>query len=562
MIKIMLPNYVYEAGSYLFRLECALYSLALYFAHPVISLYWLVLAIGIYAFLFTVFKYRFDNQFLRLLVDIAFILFSLHGQPQGFAQYFFLLLPMVNAVAYGGNHKSIFPLLIVTVLSIYYKDNIEIIKAHYIAPLALGLINYYAQKIREFNETVKGVTESIDNFFVNKELYVKSHLIYRNLLRILNDHLGYDYVNSIATYVQKGDKFWLVSSSEFLWDRTYNLTSEELMEIKRYKTLNISPNKLKTTDVLYSSEMDDSFYLFRVSFREENGNLFSFFMGNRVMQIAMSKLAVLQNTIYQSHERQSKVLSDISDGYFYVISARNVMHYVRNVLSPIGNVLHYYSSTNLTVDQRKKMENLMKKEIKRANNNYKGLVEKANFLLNTTANPFSPSRDVDIPVKDLYVLVSNLAEDNLNILVNVDEDTKKNVASKKHYIKANDIELQVMFTDWVANVRKYSKSFREVEFGIDKVNAYVCFKNDYDEPIVNVDSLIKNVNSGQKGEVIVGKSFGISNIIQIANNWGISLDARKDSITDNAGTKNILCFTFLLKLYDGNDSTADKNSSC
>ena len=553
----MLPNIVYEAGSYLFRVECVLYSLVLHFAFPVMPIYWLILAIGIYAFLFTVFKYRFDNQFLRLLVDIAFILFSLCGQPQGLAQYFFLLLPMVNAVAYGGNHKSIFPLLVVTVLAIYYKDNYEVLKAHYIAPLALGLINYYAQKIREFNETVKGVTESIDNFFVNKELYVKSHQIYRNLIKILNDHLGYDYVNNISTYVQKGDKFWLVNSSEFLWDRTYNLMEEQLVEIKRYKTLNISPNKLKTTDVLYSSEMDDSFYLFHVSFNEENGNLFSFFMGNRVMQIAMSKLAVLQNTIYLAHERQSKVLSDISDGYFYVISARNVMHYVRNVLSPIGNVLQFYSSTNLTAEQKKRMENLMKKELKRANNNYQGLVEKANFLLNTTANPFSPSRDVEIPVKDLYVIISNLAEDNLNISVNVDDATKKNVESKKKYIKANDIELQVMFTDWVANVGKYSKTLKEIEFSIDNMNAYVRFKNDYDEPIVNVDALIKNINSGQKGEVIVGKSFGISNIVQIANNWGIRLDAHKETISDDLGTRNILCFTFFIKLYDGNDSRAN-----
>ena len=557
MIKIMLPNIVYEAGSYLFRVECVLYSLVLHFAFPVMPIYWLILAIGIYAFLFTIFKYRFDNQFLRLLVDVAFILFSLCGQPQGLAQYFFLLLPMVNAVAYGGNHKSIFPLLVVTVLAIYYMDNYEVIKAHYIAPFALGLINYYAQKIREFNETVKGVTESIDNFFVNKELYVKSHQIYRNLIKILNDHLGYDYVNNISTYVQKGDKFWLVNSSEFLWDRTYNLMEEQLVEIKRYKTLNISPNKLKTTDVLYSSEMDDSFYLFHVTFNEENGNLFSFFMGNRVMQIAMSKLAVLQNTIYQAHERQSKVLSDISDGYFYVISARNVMHYVRNVLSPIGNVLQFYSSTNLTAEQKKRMGNLMKKELKRANNNYQGLVDKANFLLNTTANPFSPSRDVEIPVKDLYVIVSNLAEDNLNILVNVDEATKKNVESKKKYIKANDIELQVMFTDWVANVGKYSKTLKEIEFEIDNMNAYVRFKNDYDEPVVNVDALIKNINSGQKGEVIVGKSFGISNIVQIANNWGIRLDAHKETISDGLGTRNILCFTFFIKLYDGNDSRAN-----
>lgn len=553
----MLPNIVYEAGSYLFRVECVIYSLVLYFAFPVMPIYWLVLAIGIYAFLFMVFKYRFDNQFLRLLVDIAFILFSLYGQPQGLAQYFFLLLPMVNAVAYGGNHKSIYPLLVVTVLAIYYKDNYEAIKAHYIAPFALGLINYYAQKIREFNETIKGVTESIDNFFVNKELYIKSHQIYRNLIKILNDHLGYDYVNSISTYVQKGDKFWLVNSSEFLWDRTYNLMEEQLGEIKRYKTLNISPNKLKTTDVLYSSEMDDSFYLFHVTFNEENGNLFSFFMGNRVMQLAMSKLAVLQNTIYQAHERQSKVLSDISDGYFYVISARNVMHYVRNVLSPIGNVLQFYSSTNLTAEQKKRMENLMKKELQRANNNYQGLVDKANFLLNTTANPFSPSRDVEIPVKELYVIVSNLAEDNLNILVNVDEATKKNVESKKKYIKANDIELQVMFTDWVANVGKYSKTLKEIEFGIDNMNAYVRFKNDYDEPIVNVDELIKNINSVQKGEVIVGKSFGISNIVQIANNWGIRLDAHKETIPDNLRTRNILCFTFFIKLYDGNGSRAN-----
>ena len=199
----------------------------------------------------------------------------------------------------------------------------------------------------------------------------------------------------------------------------------------------------------------------------------------------------------------------------------------------------------------------MKKELKRANNNYQGLVDKANFLLNTTANPFSPSRDVEIPVKDLYVIVSNLAEDNLNILVNVDEATKKNVESKKKYIKANDIELQVMFTDWVANVGKYSKTLKEIEFGIDNMNAYVRFKNDYDEPIVNVDALIKNINSGQKGEVIVGKSFGISNIVQIANNWGIRLDAHKETISDSLGTRNILCFTFFIKLYDGNDSRAN-----
>lgn len=538
-------------GSFLFRMECIIYAIALNCIYTSMS-FWIFSGISvIYVSLFLLFKLKYNKQFLRLIIDFCYILLALYGQPQENAQYFFLLLPMVNAVAYGGNHKSIMPLLLVTLFGIFYKDDFLIIGVHYVAPVILAMINYYAQKIRECDEAIREITANIDNYFVSQELYEKPYHIYKNLITILNKHLGDNFVQSISTYMQKEDRLILIDSSDFLWDRSFSLDRSDIVRLRKYKIIHLSAKHQQYSEMFYRFSVEKCSYIVRASVDNGRSSIFGMFFGDKILRIALGKLAVLQNTIYRVALHKQQALHNIKDSYNYVKTARSIMHYIRNVLSPIGNVLQFYSSDSLTQEQKDRMRSSMDKELKRAKKSYNGLIGKANFLLDTKVNPFSANFDMFISLKDLYSILFQIVDHQLCQGVFIDEESRRIADENKLYIKANDIEIHIMFTDWLANMRKYGNNTQKIEMSVGNSVVSVCFSNGCNEQDTNLENLIKDINSSQKEEIIASKSFGIANIVEIANRWNIGVEAQKiNKNVEPVYPTGGLRLTFKIKLYD------------
>lgn len=227
------------------------------------------------------------------------------------------------------------------------------------------------------------------------------------------------------------------------------------------------------------------------------------------------------------------------------------MHYIRNVLSPIGNVLQFYSSDSLTQEQKDRMRSSMDKELKRAKKSYNGLIGKANFLLDTKVNPFSANFDMFISLKDLYSILFQIVDHQLCQGVFIDEESRRIADENKLYIKANDIEIHIMFTDWLANMRKYGNNTQKIEMSVGNSVVSVCFSNGCNEQDTNLENLIKDINSSQKEEIIASKSFGIANIVEIANRWNIGVEAQKiNKNVEPVYPTGGLRLTFKIKLYD------------
>lgn len=66
----------------------------------------------------------------------------------------------------------------------------------------------------------------------------------------------------------------------------------------------------------------------------------------------------------------------------YVNAATKIMHYIRNKLTPLTNIVEYYSSTEeLSESIKDKMEARIKKEVKQSNRDLQEIIETADYML-------------------------------------------------------------------------------------------------------------------------------------------------------------------------------------
>lgn len=549
-------NYIQKRfNSILFRLTCIIYAVIIVNISTNSFPQW-VYYVGIIIYIITYFNLR-KYSHCRLLADFGFIIFTLYGKDININFcYIFTLLPIINSINYSGKSKSFILLYLGTCISIaILKGTINI--HDFIAPIILLFIDIYSWKKRKTNDILYELTEHVDAFFTQSNVIQKPHQIYESIILEINTFFKGSYINSIYCYVLKEDNMlWLINSSEFIWDRTLKLEIEQIDLLCQNKQLNIIDKDNQR--LFYLIEVDAVKYVF-VCNTNKNLPLYYQIIGVDYIFIAVfSKIANLLNYEYRVFEYKNKTFDDMREKQSYVNVAVKIMHYIRNKLTPLTNIVEYYSNEEkISSEVKAKMANKIRREIKQSNKDLHEIVETANYMLEKSNNPFDALEIREISIKKLFVILSEIDERLLSGIVTIN----KNIVDveDKFVVRTSLTETKILFADWINNMRKYKKDKFKICFSIEGEYIRIDFYNDYTISHNECEMLIKDINNNQKDAVLQRKTHGIYQIKSIAQSLDLELKASKEKEEDK-DKKDIIHYLRLsinYKIFNKNEDTSN-----
>lgn len=492
---------------------------------------------------------------MRLIIDFAYINLVVFGREINHPLTFlFILLPLINAINFSGknNHSSLLMILVTSTLLI----NMHPLEKWILYPIFTlwGIYILAWIKYREWS-VVKNITTHIDTYFINKEQIEKPHKIYNNIIRDLNNFFfrnGNGGIIRICAYILKGEVLWLVNSSCFMWKRTFKMNPQRLEYLKEMKYMKMG-NPQKTKVHFFYLPQGNLDYVFICE--TTNDKNFALLRFRHICSIVFSKMAVLLNSEYRISEIRNRKFDEIKDNVLYVNKAVRIMHFIRNKMTPLTNLIAYYQKAEtLPMPIKVKMDKRMKREVKQANSDLKEILSTANYLLEKSNNPFAESIVKNISITKIFIVVSEIAERLLEGTVNVEDSI---INASNMYVATNLVESKIMFTDWINNMRKYKHDFYSISISLIDDELVVSFANDYNLQEISDDAIKKlvcNINSKSKDAVIEGKNsgHGIFIIKSIASGLHVDLNA---SIEQSETKKNIICLTLKYKVHEYQDNS-------
>ena len=255
---------------------------------------------------------------------------------------------------------------------------------------------------------------------------LKPHQIYENIITELNNYFHFKEgqgIKLITTYVLKGETLWLVSASDFLWTRTRHLEIQQLQDLKKYKELRILGDNINT--YLFYIPIGEFEYVFTCDVSNASSVTLNFYKFKDMMRLAFSKMSILLSTEYRISERREEKFNEIKDSVLYVNQAVKVMHFIRNKMTPLSNLIAYHKEMgNMPDDILDKMKDRISKEANQAETDLSEILKFANYLLDKSKNPFLCTEIQEVSILKIYLIISEITERAMQLPVSVDEKIK------------------------------------------------------------------------------------------------------------------------------------------
>ncbi len=493
-----------------------------------------VLYIGVYIIL-----KRNEKSLLRMVWDFAFINFIVWGRDyQEPTMFFLILLPMINAVNFSGSDRHSLVLLLLTLgTMVFHKGMLE---PWMFFPVTSLYILCLLSLIRNRERTLDIViTSKIDEYFLSP-VKLKSFEIYQSIINDLNVYFrttDRNRIRRIRVYSLKGDTMWLVNASTFMWERIVKLNTNDLELLKNKKR--ISQTRDGGVSFFYYVPKYEIEYVFVCDVQSDDSFLFHFWGFDTVLTRTFSKMSMLLNTEYRIAQRRDEKFNEIKDRVRYVNQAVRVMHFIRNKMTPLANVIAYHKmEDSLNPILKNTMRKTFNKEVVRADNDLRDILKYADFLLDESNNPFGELRIEEIPISKIFILLSELAQSQLDLEVSADANITSKTKENERVVHFNITNCKIMFTDWIANMRKKSTSTNIISLSMENDFLLVHFENTYSEADGYIQRLIRDINSTAKDAVLEGKNYGhgIYYIKEIARDYGIFVHAKEGLTSDGKST--------------------------
>lgn len=489
-----------------------------------------------------------EKSLFRLLLDYIFINVVIYQADLNSPVVFLLIiLPIINAINFTGKTSHFLLLIIMTCLTFFIHGSViggDII----LSIIALSVIYMYSIfKFREW-KIEKDISQQIDAFFLNPERIEKTHHIYRRIIELLNKYFFNNEkfgIECISAYTLKENTLWLINSSEFSWERQINLSEQDVSRLRLYSTLDLENNiKLRS---LYYIRRDNIEYVFCCEMEKSLTLIIHNY--RKILKLTFSKASLLLNADYRIRNMRDKKFNEIKDNVLYVNQAIKVMHYIRNKMTPLSNIVTYHKiSDNIEDSIKLKMKRRIEKEALQADSDLKEIINFANYLLDKRNNPFVKLEQAEVTISKLFIVLSEIVESQLSDIVYVDSQLK-DLDHNKYVSYINLIECKIMFTDWITNMVKYRNNYHKISMGIQEGKLIFHFENDFSCSNDEVLKLVRDLNSTGKDAVIEGKGkgHGIYIIKGIANKLGIDILSRQGNILEYG---NIICMDFKFSIYE------------
>lgn len=537
-------------GSFLFRIILLMFSYWIVDHNENIFPKWeyyvfMVIYYTIYCFL----KHK-QKDILRLAWDFVLINVVIWGKELHDPMTFMLVIvPMINAINYTGKRSHLYLLSLLTLGTLML--HLRPFEPWIVIPI-VALVIMYLTSVRTYRlwRTEKEITENVNGYFLDP-LMLKPHKIYKNIITELNNYFHFKEgqgIKLITTYVLKGETLWLVSASDFLWTRTRHLENQQLQCLKKDKELRISDDNINT--YLFYIPIGEVEYVFTCDISNASYVKLNFYKFKDMMRLTFSKMSILLSTEYRISERREEKFNEIKDNVLYVNQAVKVMHFIRNKMTPLSNLIAYHKEIgNMSDDILDKMKDRISKEANQAETDLSEILKFANYLLDKSKNPFLCTEIQEVSISKIYLIISEIAERAMQLPVTIDENIKL-CADKGLCIHTNLVESKIMFTDWITNMMKYSTGSENISMYIEDGKLTVHFENQCRIKDKDIDKLVRDMNSYAKDAVLEGKEYGygIYIIKSIARELDVEIFAKKQNKQDQA----FMCLDFKYMIYERN----------
>lgn len=505
-----------------------------------------LVGIPVYLIVYAILKSR-QKDVLRLLWDFVFINTVVHGKEIRDPMVFMLVvIPMINAINYTGRNAHIKLLSILTVGTLLLNNHS--LEPWIIIPIiSLGMMYFFAIRRYEEWEIDKSLTKSVDSYFTDPSM-LKPHQIFAHMINDLNSYFHFKEdagIKQIRTYTLKGNMLWLVNASDFLWERTLDLGDGNISTLKEKKELKIVGENIET--YYFYIPVEGIEYIFTCVIYKTAEIRLKFYRFKDIMRMTFTKMSTLLCTEYRISERREKNFNEIKDNVLYVNQAVKTMHFIRNKLNPLSNLIAYHEEEEkMSEDVLENIQKSFKREVRQASKDLSDILNFANYLLDKSKNPFHGTEVKEISLLKIYIVLSEIAERYMNSPIVVDDSVKLHVGGD-FYISTNLVECKIMFTDWINNMSKYSEGDEKISLKIDNDSLIIHFENRCMMNEESINLLIRDMNSKGKDAVLEGKDYGygIYIIKSIANEFGVNIHASRTS----QNKYNYLNLDFKFALY-------------
>ena len=508
--------------------------------------------IAVMYFILYLYLLKKEKAILRMILDFLYINLVIWGRDVNTSMPFLLiLLPLINAINFSGRKRH--TKLLMILMFITYMIHMKTFQNWALVSMISIWLIYYTSwiKVREWN-VINDISLHIDGFFINQKEIQKPHLIYEHIINDLNNFFFMSDKNGISqirSYTIRGNKLWLVKSSKFLWERTLDLSIEELNSLRKNHVIT---KKTETQEqVLTYIHQGDLEYVFLCIIENPQGILSSIrHRFNYVLLKTFSKVALLHNSEFRIMEKRNEKFNEIKDNLLYVNKAVKIMHYIRNKLTPMTNVIAFYrEEKKMSEEVRTKMFKYMDHLVYQADKDLKDILTTANYLLDKSNNPYVQPALKQVHVSKIYIFVSEVVEQLLGGIVEADESLRKQLESNL-VVDINILETKIMLTDWVNNMRKYMLNDYSVIVKMEENKLVINFENNFKAQEDDIIQLVKDMNNKSKDAVIEGKNYGygVFTIKSIAADLGIGIESYID--IDESKQYKTLNLNFIFQTYE------------
>ena len=474
------------------------------------------------------------------IADLALIvifLFGKHLNSFGFALY--LLLPIICRGIYtnkNNNDKFFYIEYLLTLLILCLFPEFDGWKGivHLIIPvLLIMLVNFCYYRRWDIDEMDADLLDLLDNYYTSA---LQSYQVYRGAIKLLKKQ-GVN-ISNIACFTAdyNYNKLHLVNSSSLIFRFEYNLNTSIKEKLRRFEYahngdytidgLKFSQNI--TFAIKQESDKNNFCYLlFVVFFDGEKPNI----LENRIDGLhrffsRMSKVILFEREL---RLRRTDEIQNLQQKSRFVNASINTMHFIKNRMTPFQTLLDYLKNEG-NIQELESYPKLLANVRKSCEREMKAILERSAYLLNKDNNPFKFQVLTDVDSRNIFTLLRTIWTDTF-----IEEfDNLTTTGRECLNVSVNLEGLDVLFSDIIGNIQKYSITKRSCIFDVQDKNLVITFKNDF-KNIREVEALVSYMNGDEKDEVQFRITHGTPLIKQNCKDQNIRISS--SIVSDDDGYK-------------------------
>lgn len=518
----------------------------------------------LYFFLFRLNAFKYQK--LLMGADYLYALMICWGKPLNSLGVFFMMLGVLliplNKKYFKNNIKPSLTCYILTcILLIWgsYKtcvfSYIDIVVYVLICPLCYGIYEIDWNR----NERTAFFSDIIDAYYRKQ---IKPHEIYKNIISAFNQYFGDNLIKDIVCLISFDEfkTFYLVNSSRFIYDFKINISdnAQKIGNIEFYINVDFfHDDELEKNNLLFPIKIEtknpceEGCYAFLVvlSNGASHGKIFRYVGDMQNVFYKLSRVLSNERSI-QKHKIMSSEL--LNEKIKFVENAQETMHFIRNRLTPIQNLIGLIKKkSKYSSVPEKSYDQLINNSCESSDREIQELIKKAKYFLDDNNNPFKFKVDEQYNIQAIISIVRGhwnaiMQETPLEI----DSSSIKNVAECN--ILLNRDAFDILLSDIVGNIKKYNNGYAKCIISSEKSYLLVTFLNSFSDK-TKMMSVVNDINSSDRDEIMKRRTFGLNSIKRVSENLNIHLEASLISKENNKTDSVLELYMLNVKMNIGNE---------